>query len=217
MSNPVARPLPGTTEIAGKKTVDCWKQLCAELKTTATQELWEKAFDEFFLARLAHRYFKPIEALEAQKLYEGEGFSIVAIQCSLIEFLESTYQGKVYKYDKPDDKLHEYKDSKNKFLSFLKNREPFKSEFVDATRNWPKEFYEGVRCGLLHEAGTRGGWRIHFDQNAPTIFDKTKLVIYRNKLKDALYDYLSRYRAELLTDPALQQAFIRKMNSLCYE
>jgi hypothetical protein len=212
--------LPGDTQIAGKKTVDQWDALRAELESNPTQALWEEAYDKFFHARLDHRYFKPIEALEKQARREGEGFSIVAIQCSLIEFLEATREGEIFKRKNPDRNLGEYNVSSVVFKRFLTQREPFKSEFAEGT--WADDFYSDVRCGLLHEAGTRGGWRIHVDRANPGIFDKGTKIIYRRKLQEALTEYLKSYRAELLIDPASpntgrQKAFIHKMNRLCFE
>jgi hypothetical protein len=43
-------------------------------------------------------------------------------------------------------------------ISFLMTRTPFKEDFK--TENMARDFYEGVRCGLLHEARTKNGWTI---------------------------------------------------------
>ena len=91
---------------------------------------------------------------------QGEGFSIVALQCSLIEFLASTLEGKSYKYCpskavKCD--VHEYCNSKALYIRFLRSEHPFSQYFNEATA---RDFYENVRCPLLHEARTKGRWRI---------------------------------------------------------
>jgi hypothetical protein len=44
-----------------------------------------------------------IDTLQQNDSQREEGFSIVAVQCSLIEFLESTIQGKSYRYRRDGD------------------------------------------------------------------------------------------------------------------
>src|SRR5688500_4751905 len=74
--------------------------------------------------RLKDRYIEPIEVLQAaeQMKSPGEkkfGFTILAIDCFLIETIQSFYEGET--------------DSKNKstrlFTSFLKERDNFKNHF----------------------------------------------------------------------------------------
>jgi hypothetical protein len=47
---------------------------------------WRKAARDYFFAKLSTRYLEPIDAIRQSGKNEGEGFSNVAIQCSLIEF-----------------------------------------------------------------------------------------------------------------------------------
>jgi hypothetical protein len=85
-------------------------------------ELWQTAFSEYFYERLSSRYLEPISVLQDCGTFQGEGFSIVAIQCSLIEFLESTVQGLSYRYRRRNDPPigpHEYSGSGDIFVQFL--------------------------------------------------------------------------------------------------
>ena len=49
------------------------------------------------------------------------------------------------------------------FVNFLSKREPFKQVFNEPLA---KEFYKNIRCPLLHEAATRGGWVIRIDTDS---------------------------------------------------
>jgi hypothetical protein len=176
-------------------------------------ELWEEAFREYFMQRLELRYLHPIKILQENGTFVGEGFSIMVILCSLVEFLESTYQGKVYKYVRNKNELnkYEYSSSKEMFLSFLLNRKPF-SEYFD--NNLAGEFYVNIRCGLLHEASTKGGWRIEAKSPNGTFIDKTNKIVYRDNFEEAIQQYISNFFIELESTKERQKAFITKFSSL---
>jgi len=88
----------GDVHIAGSRTTVDWQAFRAKLKPGGEVALWKKAFDDYFYERLSLRYLEPIKVLQDNGTYQGEGFSIVAIQCTLIEFLESTVQGISYRF-----------------------------------------------------------------------------------------------------------------------
>jgi hypothetical protein len=204
------------TKIAGKKTVDDWWKLRATLD--GDPESWRSAFKDFFYERLRTRYFVPIKTLMKIPDNNGEGFSIVAIQCSLIEFLGATLEGKSFRHrsehkgGKPGD--DEYNNSKDMFVSFLTSAVPFKSTFDE---NLAREFYTGVRCGLLHEARTKNGWTITAKSGVTWIVDTTTLTkkVHRDNLQEAFCNFVQWYREALPNDKKLQEAFIRKFDSLC--
>jgi len=78
-----------------------------------------------------------------------------------------------------------------------------------------KEFYEKVRCGLLHEASTKGNWIIRTDNFSEFHeYREPDNVIDRNIFELKIKEYLANYKAELLSDIDLQEAFIRKLNDL---
>lgn len=205
--------------IAGQKTDDDWYALKAKLVPGGTPDEWEEAFDFFFLERLESRYLRPIELLKsgANAQYAGEGFSIVAIQCSLIEFLESTVQGKSYRFRRsgePPLGPFEYGNSREMFTNFLRNRRPFSTIFDQSLAN---EFYQCVRCALLHEARTRKPWVIRAGGATGNFieFIAGEKIIRRNRLHDALREFVKYYRSDLSTNKAMQEAFVRKFDSLC--
>lgn len=203
-----------TTRIAGCKTVLDWKNLRNQIRIIEiNSDLWNEAFD-FFMERLETRYFKPIKDIKDNDQYNGEGFAITAILCSLIEFLESTYTGEIYRYCR-DNQLQqfEYNRSKQKFISFFENRPPFNTIFTSAN-GLATQFYENVRCGLLHEASTKGNWTIRID-NTTNFYEmrNENHVIDRKIFEEKIREYLLIYKTLLLNNNNLKSAFIRKMNN----
>ena len=199
--------------IAGYKTPKDWTAFRERLENEGTKRLWRQAFQEYFIKRLELRYLHPIEILRENGTFVGEGFSIMAILCSLIEFLESTYQGKLYKFKRNNKQLgeNEYSSSKEMFISFLINRKPFSDIFNETSA---KEFYENIRCGLLHEASTKGGWKIRAKNDSGLLIDEVQKIVYRDNFEAAIRQYIENYGKELEVNKERQEAFIRKFNSL---
>ncbi|BEV07499.1 hypothetical protein [Methylophilus sp. DW102] len=203
-------------KIAGNYTISDWKKLSNELsKNLENVDLWEKAFD-FFKKRLETRYLNPIRYIEENGNSVGEGFAVVTIICSTIEALESFYQGKSYRKgstEHPLDQNTEYFKSQPIFESFLQNREPFKSYFSD--KGLATNFYENVRCGILHEAATRGGWKIKTCSSKLIERHDNYWILNRKLLVQAIEDYLKSYKTELFSSQDLKKAFIRKFDAIC--
>lgn len=204
--------------IAGRRTVADWKKLRARLESNNGREVWTEAFEDFFKARLESRYFKPIRTLEAMRAYDGEGFAIVALQCSLIEFLGSTLAGTSYRYWRRSDPplaAFEYSNSGEVFIDFLTKQKPFAGFFRDNAE--ARDFYESVRCGLLHEARTKNGWRIRWEGEATVAIDAGGRIVNRHKMGAAFDTFTGWYGEQLRTEHELQAAFLRKFDSLCAE
>ena len=206
---------PDETIIGGIKTCEDWRVFRANLIPGRDPTSWETAFSEFFRPRLQTRYLGPIETLQRHDTNQGEGFSIVTILCTLIEFLESTVQGKKYRWVAKDSELgpNEYRNSGQVFVDFLTNRQPFRQCFTDVNLAW--EFYKNVRCSLLHEARTKGGWRIRACGPPKTIADTNLRILYRNTFHVAILEFVEWYGLALISDVNFQNAFTRKFNDLC--
>ena len=206
-------------KIAGRETHANWGVLKARLQSAPTSQLWASAFHRFYRARIETRYLTPIALIEKDGAHLGEGFAIVALFCTLVEYLESVERGDNFRFvgsTKVALGSHEYSErqAKTYFKDFLRTRAPFNSlvpaSLIDS-------FYQDVRCGLLHEAQTKGGWII--SANGP----KGRLVtqqggaikLFRNQLVPAVETYVTDYKQRLLTDPNTQAAFIRKFDHLC--
>lgn len=204
----------GDTLIAGLKTCEDWWRFRDVLEEGTESSWWDRAFEEYFRPRLQLRYLNPIRVMQESDTRAGEGFSIVAIHCTLIEFLEATLQGINYRWVHRDKDLrpYEYRQSGPVFTAFLSERQPFSDVFDAALA---QDFYANVRCALLHEARTRNGWKIRARGSAGGMVDAEKRLLFRNEFHKALMNFIEWYKVALSSDPSLQQAFLRKFDSLC--
>ena len=162
----------------------------------------------------------PISSIKTKGCYNGEGFAIMTIICSLIEFLETTYQGLNYRYvrrNAPQLTQFEYSVSAQIFIDFLTLRKPFVHHFNNSQA---ESFYSNVRCGLLHEARTNDKWTIWGSSLNSTLVETTptEIIIYRDNFYNALLDFINNhYKTELLESDDRKKAFLRKFDRLCYE
>lgn len=216
------------TRIAGEKTISDWKKLREKLlpATEFKEDAWKEAFDQYFMQRLETRYFRPIRALEAIEENAGEGFSIVTLYCSLIEFLQSTREGKIYKHAEKNEKIENpyYSHAGDMFQRFLIKQKPFK-KWIESTKNncnkCAQDFYSNVRCALIHEARTKEKWKIlistkHEKEYSDLPIDFGNKKIFRDKIGEAFNKYLENYKREILNKSRqnLRRAFIIKFDDL---
>lgn len=101
------------------------------------------------------------------------------------------------------------------FVEFLQKTHPFDGIFGDEDDAW--DFYESVRCALLHEARTRNNWTISSRRATGPCIDVKAKVIYRNDLQDTFMEFADWYGAQLTKNKDYQDAFIRKFDSLCID
>lgn len=212
--------IQGDTSISGSFNVEKWREFRNDLiRENTTEDDWQKAFD-LLSTRISTRFLNPINWILEKRTDKGEGFSVVAIQCILIEFLEAFYQGKVYTTaEKPQP--FEYKYSKALFSDFLMNHKPFSDYFT--TKKKAAGFYDNVRCGLLHEAATKESSRINNASGAPNSGalvsfesnDPSNMRVYRENLHKAILNFIDFYKQELLVSKEIQRNFIRKMDDIC--
>jgi hypothetical protein len=194
--------------IAPGKTKDDWTKFAKQLVPGGDADIWAEAFDKFLLGRLRSRYLKPIAMVRDKGEWEGEGFTIVSIQCALIEFLAATHAGKNYRH-KNAQPLHEYQNSRELFVDFLFQTAPFDKLFSNGDAG---DFYSNVRCALLHEARTKNGWIIWV--TGTIAIDCQKKIVYRDSFQGVIEGYINDYGIALTADASLQEAFLRKFNDL---
>lgn len=199
--------------IAGLKTQADWLEIRAHLNADEYSSEWDEIYSQYYFQRLELRYLNPIEILREHDTYQGEGFSIVTILCSLVEFLESTCQGKVYRYVSNQNQLNvnEYMRSKKMFTDFLVKRAPFNCVF---SRRLADEFYSDIRCGLLHEASTKNGWRIRAGIYNRKILDHQEKILFRDEFEDGIRTFIDYYSTLLKRDSNIRRNFIVKWDSL---
>jgi hypothetical protein len=147
--------------------------------------------------RFMVRYVKP-----AMGGNYKHGFTMMAISCLMIEALESFRQG----WENSNKK------SKEAFGHFFNSSEPFK-----VFRCRCQEFYSNIRCGILHQAETTGGWRITRKKGRP-LFDHASLTINAEDFLKKLRLVLDKYCDGLKTADWESQSWMhvrKKMKALC--
>ncbi|MBK7683098.1 MAG: hypothetical protein IPJ26_11830 [Bacteroidetes bacterium] len=223
-----------TTRLFGKSTKKDWMNLRIKITGQPDEENNWKAATNLLKERLESRYFRPINKILNMRLTTGEGFAAMTLICSLIEFLQSCYEGKSYIFKAAESKLI-YGNSGDKFKSFLKLQEPFKTVFNKSVRNPTKEilnyaddFYINVRCGLLHEAATNNGWVIKSRNSISNskvivdVSDEANKIIFRDEFFRSIKNYSDLYLKNIIAnkndfnEQSLRDNFCRKMDSLCY-
>ncbi len=159
------------------------------------------------------RYIKPAEEIQNNMNVLGEGFAITALLCSLIEALETFYEGKCFKFDKPRSNT-EYGNgnSESIYVEFLSKREPFSEVFNEQLA---RDFYKNVRCALLHEAMTRGGWSIRIDTAGLVEQKGDSKILNRYYFLQYMKAYIKSYRGLVLNSKERKNAFIRKLTCIC--
>jgi len=114
---------------------------------------WEKAI-EIFKKRIDSRYIEPVDILidkdeeRDEPLDRRYGFTVLAIDCFLIETLQAFKEGLINTRNK----------SEKMFVSFLTKTHGFSKYFK--SDNEARRFYKEIRCGILHQAEVRGNWRV---------------------------------------------------------
>lgn len=214
-----------------------WKRLRSLLNNTydftVNNENWTEAI-KLFQTRLNRKFFKPIKSIIDKKILEGEGFTIVTVQCAIIESLASFRTGQIFSHKEVKGQpSYIYNNSGTMFISFLHSSKIFKDNFyqIDDAGNLQKdvpfiasEFYSNVRCGLMHEARTKGQWHINAtkkDVKTEKVFieqDGTKIKLLRTilhyRLNDCVKEYLQDLKQVSANGDTLRRLFGRKLDHL---
>ena len=135
-------------DIAPGYTDKDWNKLDLDNENSSD---WCKAI-QILNARIKGRYLDPVDKLiELDKKRAAKdrrfGFTILAIDCLLIETLQAFIDGVE----------NTWNQSKKMFVNFLTGRSSFLKHFNEKSAC---RFYKDVRCGILHQAETRSGWLI---------------------------------------------------------
>jgi len=182
---------------------------------------WQEAHDtddwnkmvEIFKDRIEGRYLKPVRLIANDgDIGEFSGFSILALDCLIIETLNQFYSG----LDKTKEGKH-----KEAFWNFFKNSEFFKDYFSEEQAF---TFYRHYRCGILHQAQTKGKSVVRIDQS--TMIQSVEndiskgLIVDRSLFHEALEQEISSYMEKLKlggneNSEKLRSNFIKKMNFIC--
>ncbi len=182
--------------ISPRFTTEHWKAI-----NFSSEEGWQKAV-AMLDDRIRGRFFAPIALIENEY---GAGFAILALHCLLIETLQQFREGAI---DTPPRKGEEY------FIKFL--TETSLKRYFD--KELAAEFYEVIRCGILHQGEVKGSSVVRCD--VPLVQrteDKMGLKINRRLLNvklEAVFDeYLNQLRNPVNSD--LRLRFRKKMDHIC--
>jgi hypothetical protein len=146
--------------------------------------------------RFTERYLAPTLARRNVK----HGFTSMAVACLMVEALESFRQGW------PDTR----EKGKAAFCSFFDAHDEFA-----AFRGHAEQFWKNVRCGILHQAETRGGWTIR--RRGP-LLDAANRIINATVFLRQLGKVLKAYCRELSHEDWNSDVWRkcrRKMNAIC--
>jgi len=194
--------------IAPKYFAEEWRQLDL---TRSDSPDWSKAVD-IFENRIYGRFLAPIDAVANHHdpmIKWFSGFTIIAIDCLLIENLYQFYNG----VDETNI------DHQKAFWHFFRDSPHFRPHF---TRKKAYKFYTHFRCGILHQAQTKMHSKIRISENemvqlADPNDIKQGLIIDREKFHDALCreinDYMTKLRfPQAPNDYTLRENLVRKMS-----
>lgn len=173
-----------STKLSSSTTVAYYKKLEAAND--------RKAVGQFFVERFDERYFRPIEDSSSK-----HGFAVLAVACLAIETLESFYQGR------PNTK----NASTQMFRDFLVRDTALK--ILAGGNDW---FYKDIRCGILHQSESLGGWRV---LRSGPLLDAQAKTLNATAILRALRREVRQYAQKIQTDEQLWKNFCKKMGAVC--
>jgi hypothetical protein len=154
----------------------------------------------FIERRHIDRFFSPIKCL--RNAQSQGGFAMMALCCLLIETIQS------YRDGLPSNDRWELGDLRKEQVPTefgipagkFKVCDTFKRFFEDYSSLFPgiiiKDFYEKIRCGLLHQAQTKGKWTVNPSGHLCESVGEKK-NINRNLFADQLQTCFAYYLADL--------------------
>ena len=179
------------------------------MTTASSKEDWGKAVSMFDKRMM--RFTEPIRILMETPDTEAaiySGFSIIALDCLLIETLQSFRTGRTNPL-KGDGK------SKDTITNFLTQRNNFAKHFNASAADI---FYNHFRCGILHQGEVKSSGLIRIDTANMVLpsDDGQSLIINRWYFHEAILEEIKEYKEELMIglDLALREHFIKKMNEI---
>lgn len=209
----------GDIYISPKFNVGDWKAL--EMRSSEKPD-WDKAI-EIFHDRISGRFLKPVDSMRNHhdpRIAEFAGFTILAIDCILIEALGQFYHGFGETPGHRDTRRNPSRKWHREFyVEFMRGFARISGEGQFNTDPIRELFYDHFRCGILHQAQTKRKSRVRFDEDQMVAFADPAdhlqgLVVDRDRLHDALvkeiYDYEDVLRKG--TDRKKRDDFVDKMD-----
>jgi hypothetical protein len=187
---------PGQTKLATDFTVHDY-ETARDLANSGNGAQKNRIAEKIRL-RFTERYIRP-----ATDPRHKHGFTMMAISCLMIEAFESLRRGWTSTNGK----------SEAAFCYFFSTTDAFKE-----LRGHCEQFYKHVRCGILHQAETTGGWKITRDKAAVPFFDSDSQTInaesFLAKLSAVLGEFCDGLKAADWGSQGWKNV-VKKMNALC--
>ena len=159
-----------------------------------------KEIAKFIQERFTERYITPLRGCKTH------GFSIMAVSCLMIETLESFWQGWPDTKDKSKEAFERF------FQRCVDPGSPLRGSHLGEFNEVATDFYIDVRCGILHQAETKGGWRIRRDGD---LYNKTEKTINATKFLNELECTLIKYCEVLKTSDWDDQVWCNLRKKMC--
>lgn len=152
--------------------------------------------------RIEGRYLNQIELLSND--INVNGFTIMALNCLLIETLYQFKEGK----DKTPSRRN-----KEAYSDFLMQEFPH----VFNTQSIAESFYSNIRCGILHSAQTKNESRLSDREGVAAVLEGNTLVVSVKGMSLLLKTYFEKYLQRLsdVNETTLRKNFIKKMGYIC--
>lgn len=176
------------------------------LTMTSNEEDWSKAIS-IFEDRIKGRYLDVIDRIIDDRRLMIDGFSIMALNCLLIETLLQFKNG----WDETQN------SNSYHYSEFL--MEEFPQTFINI--NLARKFYRDIRCGILHSAQTKNGSQLTIDKEYVIKFIYTSrgksisvdVVGISKMIKDYFFSYVEKLKDCRNEDK--RYCFLKKMTYLC--
>lgn len=144
--------------------------------------------------RFENRYLIHIKSVDS-------GFLIMAVSCFVIETLQSFREGK------PDTR----RIGRKLFGNFFKNNSEYFPGFVDIS----DQFYNNIRCGILHQSETKNAWRIlRNGQLLDTKEFSINAELFLISLEKSVEKYLKQLAHSDFNSDIWEKAF-KKLTNIC--
>lgn len=193
------------------------------LNINSSEEIWHKAVN-IFDDRIRGRFINSIEVFCED--VSNSGFSIMAINCLLVDTLSHFILGKTSttKIDYVKCLLYIFDQEfslgdPGGFLNHIYQPEPrllnLSTQWEDY---WGMMFYKDIRCGILHAAQTQNGSRLTaYQDRMVSITDKGKLSVDVSRFTRLLKQFYIGYINDLQSgkDNVQRSKFIKQMKYIC--
>lgn len=158
----------------------------------------KKNIQKFVKRRLMERYITPFpENYKTNDESHQYGFLIMASMCLLIETIQAFKEGK----DKYDG------ECKKAFENFLMQQETF-----NCSKDLANDFYENVRCGILHQGEIGNYWKIASSEMEEPITKEGKIkTISAPTFLKTMESALDKYVESLDNDEGLFDNCMKKI------